>query len=379
VSTLRQAAARPQVGTCIGDRYRLDSLIAIGGMGEVWRAHDTVLDRDVALKALRDEKSGPDELARFEREARHAAAVAHPGLATVYDFVSDEGQAYLVVELVDGEPLSAVIARDAPLPADATIGILAATADALTAVHAAGVVHRDVKPGNILLTPDGRVKLTDFGIARHAEDEDADDIADPDGMVMGTEAYMSPEHRRGKATLASDLYALGVVGFELLTGHRPAAGEQLPDTVPAGLQHALNAAMAAEPADRPATADAFASTLRAIDPYDVPTNVMTPAPVPLGEPTMRYTAAVEPDLALASRRWRRATTWMIASIAVVLLLVAIIASATANGDPLVPEIMSSTTVTPTSTTQVTAPTQPAQENTPQPKGKKKKGKGNGGD
>src|SRR5680860_837462 len=161
---------RPTAGLTFGGRYELQSRIAIGGMGEVWQATDLVIGRTVAIKILKDEYLGdPGFLERFRAEARHAALVNHEGIANVFDYGEEEGSAFLVMELVPGEALSTILEREHVLPTDKVLDIVAQTAAALHAAHAAGLVHRDIKPGNLLITPDGRVKITDFGIARIAD------------------------------------------------------------------------------------------------------------------------------------------------------------------------------------------------------------------
>ena len=214
---------RPHVGDVLGQRYRLTERIAVGGMGEVWRATDDVLGRDVAVKVLKEEYSGdPGFRQRFRAEARHSAALTHPNIAGVYDYGEADRSAYLVMELVPGEPLSDVLAREGSLPPREAMGLLAQAAAGLAVAHAAGVVHRDVKPGNLLVTPDGRVKVTDFGIARAS---DAVPLT-ATGQVMGTAQYLAPEQAMGRgATSASDVYALGVVGYEALAGRRPFDGD----------------------------------------------------------------------------------------------------------------------------------------------------------
>lgn len=197
---------RPTRGTVLGNRYQLASRIAIGGMGEVWQAEDQIIGRTVAIKILKDEYLGdPDFLERFRAEARHAALVNHEGIASVYDYGEEDGSAFLVLELVPGESLSAVLDREKSLPADRVLDIVAQTASALHAAHAVGLVHRDIKPGNLLITPDGRVKITDFGIARVADQVPLTAT----GQVMGTVQYLSPEQASGKpATPLTDIYSL---------------------------------------------------------------------------------------------------------------------------------------------------------------------------
>lgn len=261
---------RPQVDAVLGGRYRLRSLLAVGGMGEVWRATDEVLGRDVAVKVLKEEYTGdPGFLERFRGEARHSAALSHPNIAGTYDYGEANGSAYLVMELVDGQPLSDVLAREGALPPERAMGLLAQAAAGLSAAHAVGVVHRDVKPGNLLVTPEGRVKVTDFGIARAA---DAAPLT-ATGQVMGTAQYLAPEQAMGRpSTPASDVYALGVVAYEALTGERPFTGDSqvavamahinedpspLPPDLPRGARALVERSLAKDPADRPQDAEAF--------------------------------------------------------------------------------------------------------------------------
>ena len=324
-------------------RYTLDSRIATGGMGEVWRGTDTVLGRQVAVKLLKAEYADhPTFRSRFETEARHAASLHHPNVAAVYDFgegVPTDGSGvhrpYLVMELVDGQPLSALLASGRPLDPDVTRDLLGQAADALGAAHAAGIVHRDVKPANLLVTPDRTVKITDFGIARAAEGMSLTET----GQVMGTPQYLSPEQAQGgTATPASDVYSLGVVAFECLAGRRPFVAEtavatalmhlrepvpELPDDVPAPLAAVVRRAMAKAPEDRFPDGTAFAAALRnpsSVAPAAAPlldtasTQVLGPAVVPPEEPRSKW--------------W----LWLLLALAVVAAIVGIVLFANAGDD-----------------------------------------------
>jgi eukaryotic-like serine/threonine-protein kinase len=218
--------AVPDAGVLLAGRYRLDEQIAVGGTGQVWRAADTVLGRAVAVKLLRPEYAGHAEtLARFRGEARHAAQLAHPGIVQVYDYglAGPEGAPFLVMELVDGPSLAVVMARG-PLDPSRVLDMIAQVAAALAAAHAAGLVHRDIKPGNLLLAPDGTVKITDFGIAYAAGSAPLTRT----GTLPGTPGYLAPERTMGgPAGPASDLYSLGVVAWECLAGTPPFTGTPL--------------------------------------------------------------------------------------------------------------------------------------------------------
>ncbi|WP_345801010.1 serine/threonine-protein kinase [Microbacterium sp. AZCO] len=273
---------RPTQGATFGGRYELDSRIAIGGMGEVWEATDHVIGRTVAIKILKDEYMGdPGFLERFRAEARHAALVNHEGIASVFDYGEENGSAFLVMELVPGEALSTILERDGSLSTDKTLDIVAQTSAALQAAHAAGLVHRDIKPGNLLITPDGRVKITDFGIARIADQVPLTAT----GQVMGTVQYLSPEQASGHpASPATDIYSLGIVAYESLAGKRPFTGESqvaiamaqineqpppLPPTVAVPVQNLVMAMIAKKPEDRPASASAVARAATALRRGDV--------------------------------------------------------------------------------------------------------------
>lgn len=268
---------RPTSGLTFGGRYQLSSRVAIGGMGEVWQATDLVIGRTVAIKILKDEYLGdPGFLERFRAEARHAALVNHEGIANVFDYGEEDGSAYLVMELVPGEALSTILERERVLPTDKVLDIVAQTASALQAAHQAGLVHRDIKPGNLLITPEGRVKITDFGIARIADQVPLTAT----GQVMGTVQYLSPEQASGhSASPSTDVYSLGIVAYEALAGRRPFTGESqvaiamaqineappdLPVTISEPVRNLVYACIAKKPADRPQSAAHLARAAQAL-------------------------------------------------------------------------------------------------------------------
>jgi serine/threonine protein kinase len=248
----------------VADRYRLTSLLGRGGTAEVWKAEDDALGRSVALKLVTvqtDESS-----ARAGEEARLLARLSHPSIVPVYDAGTDEhGRPWVVMELVEGETLSDTIGRG-PIPSERTAVIGASVAQALAYCHAQGLVHRDVKPGNVLIGNDGRVRLTDFGIARLV---DAARVTST-GMMVGTASFLAPEQVAGETVgPPADVYALGLVLLECLTGQREYAGSTVevalarlhrqpvvPEDLPAGWSGLLRAMTAREPADRPLPAEA---------------------------------------------------------------------------------------------------------------------------
>jgi eukaryotic-like serine/threonine-protein kinase len=265
-------------GTVLGGRYKLDERIASGGMGDVWRGTDEVLGRTVAVKillpALLEE---PGFAERFRGEARTMATINHPGVVDVYDYGSDpKVGAYLVMEYVEGDALSRTLNQVGRLTPGRTMALIAQAADALHAAHEKGIVHRDVKPGNLLVRPNGTLVLTDFGIARSA----AVGQLTQAGAVLGTASYISPEQASGAvATPLSDVYALGVVAYQCLSGRRPFEGENpleiamqhvrsqpapLPNDIPPAVRQVVERAMAKDPAARYPTAAAMGQVARRV-------------------------------------------------------------------------------------------------------------------
>ncbi|WP_328349576.1 serine/threonine protein kinase [Mycobacterium sp. NBC_00419] len=301
----------PRVGVTLSGRYRLQRLIATGGMGQVWEAVDSRLGRRVAVKVLKAEySSDPEFVERFRAEARTVAMLNHPGIAAVHDYgetdMDGEGRtAYLVMELVNGEPLNSVIKRTGRLSLRHALDMLEQTGRALQVAHAAGLVHRDVKPGNILITPTGQVKLTDFGIAKAV---DAAPVTQT-GMVMGTAQYIAPEQALGHdATAASDVYALGVVGYEAVSGKRPFVGDgaltvamkhiketpaPLPADLPPNVRELIEITLVKNPGMRYRNGGQFADAVGAVRagrrpprPNSAPTIRATPAAIPGSSPRL---------------------------------------------------------------------------------------------
>jgi len=308
-------AAMESPGRLLQGRYRLDDRIAAGGMGEVWRARDLALGRPVAVKLLRPGYAANAEgLARFRAEARHAGSLSHPGIAQVYDYHEADPPypPYLVMELVDGPSLARLL-ENGPVGPARTVSLIAQAARALAAAHAAGLVHRDIKPGNVIVNRRGQVKITDFGIARAAGSAA---LTRP-GVLMGTPAYLAPEQAAGaSAGPLVDLYALGIVAYHCLTGRAPFHGEplavalahqqqplpSLPSWVPVAVATLVADLTAKDPAERPASAGEVAERAERVQaaltapgamPYTPPgrarigagTDTRPPARPPLGRRT----------------------------------------------------------------------------------------------
>lgn len=358
-------------GQLLAERYRLDKRIAVGGMGEVWEAVDVRLDRPVAVKVLKPELCGDAEfLHRFRTEARTTASLNHPGIASVHDYgetaalpEGPEDTAYLVMELVEGEPLATILAREGRIHAERTLDILEQTGHALQAAHERGLVHRDVKPGNILVTPSGKVKITDFGIAKAA---DAAPVT-RSGMVMGTAHYIAPEQALGsEATPSSDVYSLAVVGYECLKGHRPFLSDNavtvammhirevappLPPDVPPGARAVIEATLVKDPRRRYSGGGEFANavaSIRAGRPLPTPAALAiphqqvhntgvhprpaTPAPQPAGMAPPAAVASVQlgntlppgvipPQPRPQTSKPNRVVLWVLLSVVVVVVLI----------------------------------------------------------
>lgn len=273
----QKAVASLKVGMKISERYLLLSRLAIGGMGEVWQTLDEKTGERLALKILRPELAGKKLfLSRLQIEAYNASRVHHPNLAEVHASGEDAGLGWISMELVDGVSLTEILDQEHILETDFLLSVLYQTADALSAVHGAGIVHRDIKPGNIMVTPTGEVKLTDFGISKAPGQVNLTQA----GMVMGTAQYLPPEQAMGQpATPAGDLYALGVIAYEALAGKRPFSGDKpvdiafahvnkpvpaLPDSVAPSLRELVMELLEKEPQKRLASADALMQRLEEV-------------------------------------------------------------------------------------------------------------------
>ena len=332
-----------KIGDTIADRYRVEGVLGSGGMSRVYLAHDNVLERDVALKVLHDRLSDdPAYVERFRREARAIARLSHPNIVTVIDRGQVDAAEFIVFELVRGVNLKELLAERRYLPVREALAIVHQAARGLAFAHEHGIVHRDVKPQNVLVDDDGGAKVTDFGIARSL---DRDSGLTQTGAILGTADYLSPEQATGQpVTEASDQYSLGVLLYELLTGEVPYRGESIvavaarhvndpvpsvldrrPD-VPLRVSELVARAMAKRPEDRFPTMDAFIAALEAAlaeaeelrGPEGNGATELLPAVAPAPPPQRARERERE-----RGRRRRRGVPWPL----VALLLVALVGSA----------------------------------------------------
>ncbi|MFI5707030.1 protein kinase [Kribbella sp. NPDC051620] len=360
----------------VAERYRLGTSLGRGGMGEVFRAVDEQLGRPVAVKLMLPSDRDPSAVERFHREARAAAQLNDPHVVAVYDFGQHGNEFFLVMELVDGRTVAGELAEHGPLPKDRAIDIVEQAALGLAAAHRENVVHRDVKPGNLLVTPEGTVKVADFGIA-HRADEGTTALT-ATGQLIGSALYLAPERARGgRAGKPSDVYSLGCVLYQLLTGQPPFAGEhpaailyQHVDAEPAlpslirpelagGFETALFRMLAKDPAERPTAEEIAAGSLRA------PAALATTAVV---APTVRAAAVVPVEtMPIApvipppppSSGWQtRQKALLAGGIAVAAAAAAVLVGVLLNGnnDPRLPE---TNNVGPGSGVTASTPTAPA--------------------
>lgn len=358
-------------GDLVAGRYELRSPIGRGASGEVWQARDVALDRDVAVKVVSLAGADAAETARFQQEARAAASLIHPHVVGVYDAGTDGDRAFLVMELLPGPTLAALVRQEGPLAPERAAGLAGQAVAGLDAAHRVGVLHRDVKPGNLVLDARGRVRLVDFGIARLTEATGTRLTAT--GMVVGSASYLSPEQARGEtATPASDHYALGCTLMTLLTGEPPFTAEhpmavlrqhldEAPprvsdrrDDVPAWLDAAVDDLLAKEPVRR-ATGVA---ALRAGGP---PSPGAT-AVLPDLDPPASRTAALPPPPPPPPARERRVPVGLLAAaaLAATVVLVVLIALLAQDDDAPPPD----TSASPSPRTTSSAPTTDSPATTP---------------
>lgn len=319
--------------TIAAGRYHVERKLGGGAMAEVFLAHDEELDRPVAVKVLDDQLAADESFrARFSREARVAAGLSHPNVLTVFDVGEADGQPFIVTEYVEGRTLEERLRADGPLPPNEVVRLGRQICAGLENAHEHGLVHRDLKPGNLIERVDGTLKIADFGIARAAEGTELTEV----GTIIGTAAYLAPEQAEGGAvTRRADLFALGLVLYELVTARRPweveqlsdlarrrtTAPKELPHGTPAGLAAAIAACIELEPEDRPASAAEVAALLDRSDSLDAAATQVLPS-----TERARRRRGVH-----AGRR--RAPLVLAAILAgVVLLLVALAAAVTSRGN-----------------------------------------------
>ncbi|MEU4240940.1 serine/threonine-protein kinase [Actinoplanes sp. NPDC026619] len=343
-------------GNLLGNRYRLDERIATGGMGEVWRGLDVVLGRVIAVKVLKTAMlADPEFSARFYGEARMMASFRHPGVVEVYDYAgagdgdsAEDQVAYLVMAYVEGEPLSARV-RQGTLPVEETMSIVAQAADALHAAHEVGVVHRDVKPGNLIVKPTGAVVLVDFGVARSAAVTSVTQL----NAIVGTALYMAPEQvAKGKVTAATDIYALGAVAYHCIAGRPPFDGdnalqvalrhleeepEPLPAEAPLAVRELIAKAMAKQPGDRFETAAEFAAAaFEAAGPLDWKrmTGTALVAPLSPAPPTRAVPAPrnLPPAMPPSKRQPRSQVAVLVAIVVMAVLAIGLTMAILFSGD-----------------------------------------------
>ena len=332
-------------GRLLGGRYRLEVLVASGGMAQVWQGTDEVLRRKVALKLLHPHLAADAGfVARFRQEAVAAARLAHPGIVSIYDTCSDEGTEAIVMELIPGQTLRQRLDDPTPIDPWQAAGLAAQVAEALDAAHRAGLVHRDVKPANILLCGDGRVKVADFGIAKALAEAD---LTQP-GLMVGTAKYVAPEQVEGKPVDSrTDIYSLGVVLYEMLCGRPPFVAEgdaatalarlqrdplrprQVRPGIPRALEEVVTRAMAREPHERYASASDLRAALLAggatpslgsdLTATTVASSPLLPAPLPPGAPT----APADPPPAPPARFHETERSWLVPTLVVVVVAVSL--------------------------------------------------------
>lgn len=324
-------------------------------MGEVYRGCDELLGRPVAVKLLRPDLSDPFAAARFRREARSAAVVKHPHVVAVYDFGHSNGEYFLIMELLEGRSVAHELALHGPLDPERALGIVRQVADGLAAAHRHDIVHRDIKPDNLLVDVDGSVKIADFGIARSPMDP----TTTSSGPILGTSHYLAPERALGHpATPASDVYALGCVLYQLLTGHPPFEGDDpttvlsqhvqatpvIPDEVPAGVAHLLRRMLAKEPGERPTTDEVSAW---AVDPT---------AAIPTAELAVRRPRRNRHEVFAVrrpARNWRKVFAVLAAALVTAAAVTAGVLADQHSDEPVAPPNI--------------APSQPTQQGLPSPR------------